>query len=183
MKLSPFSGKQIVQVTNPDPFAKPVLRAPVLHTPVWMIACAQLARVTWRLLRFAAWHPVADLISSSLRLPWRGGSPAGPAPRRHHRRSGGCRGDLAAGVAAVMGPARPHPEPGTVAAVASQAVLGSGLDDLPARRVLPGRLLLPVLGPLTTTATSTGCMSGWSRGSLRTTSPTGPSTPPMGSAH
>jgi hypothetical protein len=34
MKLSPSSGEQIVQVTNPDPFAKPVLRSPVLHTPV-----------------------------------------------------------------------------------------------------------------------------------------------------
>ena len=43
MNLSPFSGEQIVQVTNPDPFAKPVLRSPVLHTPVWMIACAQLS--------------------------------------------------------------------------------------------------------------------------------------------
>ena len=41
MSLSPFSGEQIVQVANPDPFAKPVLRAPVLHTPIWMIATAQ----------------------------------------------------------------------------------------------------------------------------------------------
>jgi DNA segregation ATPase FtsK/SpoIIIE, S-DNA-T family len=71
MKLSPFSGEQIVQVTNPDPFAKPVLRSPVLHTPVWIIACAQLVRLTWRLLRFAARHPVVDLIIAALALTWR----------------------------------------------------------------------------------------------------------------
>lgn len=71
MKLSPFSGEQIVQVTNPDPFAKPILRSPVLHTPVWIIACAQLARLIWRLLRFAARHPVADLVIAALALAWR----------------------------------------------------------------------------------------------------------------
>jgi DNA segregation ATPase FtsK/SpoIIIE, S-DNA-T family len=71
MKLSPSSGEQIVQVTNPDPFAKPVLRSPVLHTPVWIIACAQLVRLTWRLLRFLSRHPVADLIIASLVLAWR----------------------------------------------------------------------------------------------------------------
>jgi S-DNA-T family DNA segregation ATPase FtsK/SpoIIIE len=71
MKLSPFSGDQIVQVTNPDPFAKPILRSPVLHTPVWIIACAQLVRLTWRLLRFLSRHPVVDLIIAALALAWR----------------------------------------------------------------------------------------------------------------
>jgi len=71
VKLSPFSGEQIVQVTNPDPFAKPVLRSPVLHTPVWIIGCAQLVRLTWRLLRFLSRHPVADLIIAALALAWR----------------------------------------------------------------------------------------------------------------
>jgi len=70
MKLSPFSGEQIVQVTNPDPFAKPILRSPVLHTPVWIIGCAQLVRLCWRLLRFAARHPVVDLIIAGLGLAW-----------------------------------------------------------------------------------------------------------------
>jgi DNA segregation ATPase FtsK/SpoIIIE, S-DNA-T family len=70
-RLSPFSGEQIVQVTNPDPFAKPVLRTPVLHTPVWIIACVQLVRLIWRLLRFLARHPLADLIVAALALAWR----------------------------------------------------------------------------------------------------------------
>ncbi len=69
--LSPFSGEQIVQVTNPDPFAKPVLRSPVLHTPLWMIATAQLFRLLWRLLRFLIRHPVASLITAVLALTWR----------------------------------------------------------------------------------------------------------------
>jgi DNA segregation ATPase FtsK/SpoIIIE, S-DNA-T family len=71
MKLSPFSGEQIVQATNPDPFAKPVLRSPVLHTPVWMIACAQVVRLAWRLIRFVARHPVADLVIAAFSLSWR----------------------------------------------------------------------------------------------------------------
>ena len=71
MNLSPFSGEQIVQVTNPDPFAKPVLRSPVLHTPVWMIACAQLLRLLWRLIKLTVRHPVLSLILAVLVLSWR----------------------------------------------------------------------------------------------------------------
>ena len=69
--MNPFSGDQIVQVTNPDPFAKPVLRSPVLHTPVWMIAVAQLARLLWRLGRFIARHPVASVIVGTMLTTWR----------------------------------------------------------------------------------------------------------------
>lgn len=69
--LSPFSGEQIVQVTNPDPFAKPVLRSPVMHTPLWMIATAQLFRLLWRLLRFLIRHPVATLVATVLAVTWR----------------------------------------------------------------------------------------------------------------
>jgi DNA segregation ATPase FtsK/SpoIIIE, S-DNA-T family len=69
--LSPFSGEQIVQVSNPDPFAKPILRSPVLHTPLWMIAAAQLARLLFRLLRFLARHPVATLTVAVLAVTWR----------------------------------------------------------------------------------------------------------------
>ena len=71
MNLSPFSGEQIVQVTNPDPFAKPILRSPVLHTPLWMIAAAQACRCLWRLMRFRIRHPVADLITAALVVAWR----------------------------------------------------------------------------------------------------------------
>ena len=72
MNLSPFSGEQIVQVTNPDPFARPVLRSPVLHTPVWMIACAQLLRLLGRIVRLIARHPAASLIAVVLAVSWRG---------------------------------------------------------------------------------------------------------------
>jgi DNA segregation ATPase FtsK/SpoIIIE, S-DNA-T family len=71
VNLSPFSGEQIVQVTNPDPFAKPILRSPVMHTPLWMIAAAQLARLLWRLARFIVRHPLADLIAAVLAVTWR----------------------------------------------------------------------------------------------------------------
>lgn len=71
MSLSPFSGEQIVQVANPDPFAKPVLRAPVLHTPIWMIATAQAFRLLWRLIRFIARHPVLDVLVALLVMAWR----------------------------------------------------------------------------------------------------------------
>jgi DNA segregation ATPase FtsK/SpoIIIE, S-DNA-T family len=78
MNLSPFSGEQIVQVTNPDPFAKPVLRSPVLHTPVWMIATAQAFRLLWRLAKFLARHPLFDVVTAVLVLAWRALSWPGP---------------------------------------------------------------------------------------------------------
>ena len=95
MNLSPFSGEQIVQVTNPDPFAKPVLRSPVLHTPVWMIACAQLLRLLWRLIKLLVRHPVAQPHPpSSWSLSWR--VLGWPGPRHHRRRSHRQRRHLAA---------------------------------------------------------------------------------------
>ena len=102
MNLSPFSGEQIVQVTNPDPFAKPVLRSPVLHTPVWMIACAQLLRLLWRLIKLTARHPVASLILAVLVLSWRMLGWPGPVITRRspHRQ---CRG-LADHVARLLDP-------------------------------------------------------------------------------
>lgn len=76
--MNAFSGEHNVQVTNPDPFAKPVLRSPVLHTPLWVIAAAQAVRWLWRLIRFLARHPVLDVIFASLFLAWRGFGWPGP---------------------------------------------------------------------------------------------------------
>ena len=77
MKLSAFSGEQLAQVNNPDPFAPPVWRSPVFHTPGWIITIVQLVRLVAALVRFAARHPV---------LAWcwrcwagRGAWPDGPA--------------------------------------------------------------------------------------------------------
>jgi hypothetical protein len=52
--MSTFSGDQIAQVNNPDPFAAPVWRSPVLHTPGWVIAIVQDFRLARRVLLFAA---------------------------------------------------------------------------------------------------------------------------------
>ena len=70
MKASSFSGEQIAQVNNPDPFAVPVWRSPVYHTPGWIIALAQLARLFGRLVAFLARHPLADLITVILAVTW-----------------------------------------------------------------------------------------------------------------
>jgi hypothetical protein len=32
------TGEQLAQLANPDPFAVPVMRAPVYRTPGWIIA-------------------------------------------------------------------------------------------------------------------------------------------------
>src|SRR5205823_5962738 len=71
IKLSAFSGQQLAQVDNPDPFAPPVWRSPVLHTPVWIIAVVQLLRTLGLLVRFVARHPVFDLTVAALYGSWR----------------------------------------------------------------------------------------------------------------
>ena len=58
MKMSAFSGEQLAQVDNPDPFAPPVWRSPVYHTPGWVITIVQLARLLAALVRFLVRHPV-----------------------------------------------------------------------------------------------------------------------------
>jgi DNA segregation ATPase FtsK/SpoIIIE, S-DNA-T family len=68
--MSTFSGEQLAQVRNPDPFAVPVWRSPVYRTPGWMIAAAQLARLAWRLARFLCRHPVATTITAALAAMW-----------------------------------------------------------------------------------------------------------------
>jgi DNA segregation ATPase FtsK/SpoIIIE, S-DNA-T family len=75
--VNPFSGDHTVQVTTSDPFA-PVLRSPVLHTPLWLIVTAHLFRWTWLLFRFLVRHPLADLIAATMFLAWRGLGWPGP---------------------------------------------------------------------------------------------------------
>jgi DNA segregation ATPase FtsK/SpoIIIE, S-DNA-T family len=60
-----------VPVTSPDPFARPVLRSPVLHTPLWLVGAVRLCRWSWRCCRFIARHPVADLIAAAAAIAWR----------------------------------------------------------------------------------------------------------------
>ena len=52
VKMSTFSGEQLAQVNNPDPFAPPVWRSPVYHTPGWVITIVQLRRLLIALIAF-----------------------------------------------------------------------------------------------------------------------------------
>jgi DNA segregation ATPase FtsK/SpoIIIE, S-DNA-T family len=77
MKMSTFSGEQIAQVNNPDPFAAPVWRSPVYHTPGWLITIVQLARAVAALIAFLVRHPVitvtgALMVLSGWQLGWPG---------------------------------------------------------------------------------------------------------------
>jgi DNA segregation ATPase FtsK/SpoIIIE, S-DNA-T family len=69
--VSSFSGQQLAQVDNPDPFAPPVWRSPIYHTPGWVIAIALLIRVIVVLVKFLARHPLLDLEAAVLVLAWR----------------------------------------------------------------------------------------------------------------
>ncbi len=71
MKTTAFSGQQLAQIDNPDPFAPPVWRSPVYHTPGWVITIAQLIRAIVAVLKFLARHPVLDLEAAILILAWR----------------------------------------------------------------------------------------------------------------
>jgi DNA segregation ATPase FtsK/SpoIIIE, S-DNA-T family len=64
------TGEQVAQIYNPDPFARPVLRAPVYQTPAGLILLAWLARLITRLLRLIARHPVAAVVLGLLAFMW-----------------------------------------------------------------------------------------------------------------
>ena len=66
-----LTSQQLAQVGNPDPFAPPIWRAPVYHTPGWIIAAVQIARTLWAIARFLARHPAADLAALVLVTAWR----------------------------------------------------------------------------------------------------------------
>ncbi len=71
MRTSAYSGQQLAQVDNPDPFAPPAWRSPVYHTPGWVITIVQLIRVIVALVKFLARHPLLDLEVAVLVLAWR----------------------------------------------------------------------------------------------------------------
>ena len=63
VKTTAFSGQQLAQIDNPDPFAPPVWRSPVYHTPGWVITIAQLSgsispySSSWPGTRCSTWRP------------------------------------------------------------------------------------------------------------------------------
>ena len=72
------TGEQVAQIYNPDPFARPVFRAPVYRTPAGLILIAWLVRLIIRLLRLVFRHPVP---AAGRRPCWRscGSASAGSA--------------------------------------------------------------------------------------------------------
>jgi DNA segregation ATPase FtsK/SpoIIIE, S-DNA-T family len=149
MKMSSFSGDQIAQVNNPDPFAVPVWRSPVLHTPGWLIALVQLARMLWALLRFIVRHPLVDTMTVAGALAWRQLGWLGPLA-------------LALVLVAALAVWRWR-WPGSFTRFVSRPALGRWRRWLYARRwgavmtisglapMYRGRLLLPVLGKVAST--------------------------------
>jgi len=70
VKMSTFSGDQIAQVNNPDPFAVPIWRSPVYHTPGWVISLVQLWRLLTALVGFIVDHPLLDLAAAVVGGSW-----------------------------------------------------------------------------------------------------------------
>jgi DNA segregation ATPase FtsK/SpoIIIE, S-DNA-T family len=78
VKMSTFSGDPFVQINNPDPFAVPVWRSPVHHTPGWLITIVQLLRLIKALIKFLVRHPLITLTSGL--LAWSGWELGWPGP-------------------------------------------------------------------------------------------------------
>jgi S-DNA-T family DNA segregation ATPase FtsK/SpoIIIE len=64
------TGEQVARLSNPDPFALPVWRAPVYRTPAGIVIIAQLARLLARLVRLAWRHPLAASILALTAVIW-----------------------------------------------------------------------------------------------------------------
>jgi S-DNA-T family DNA segregation ATPase FtsK/SpoIIIE len=73
------TGEQVAQIYNPDPFARPVFRAPVYQTPAGFILAAWLARFLFRLARLIFRHPVAAATAALLAWMWVSLTWIGPA--------------------------------------------------------------------------------------------------------
>ena len=150
MRMSTFSGDQIAQVNNPDPFAVPVWRSPVYHTPGWLIGLVQLWRLLAALIRFIVRHPVLDLAAALIGAAWYLMGWPGPIV-------------LAAAVAAVVVVWRWR-WPGSFTRFVLAPVLGKWrrwhyqrhwAAVMTIGRLAPlyqGRLVLPVLGKVSSTA-------------------------------
>jgi S-DNA-T family DNA segregation ATPase FtsK/SpoIIIE len=65
-----ITGEQVAQIYNPDPFARPIWRAPVYQTPAGLILAAWLVKLIARLARLAFRHPVAAAVLAVLGFMW-----------------------------------------------------------------------------------------------------------------
>ena len=64
------TGEQVARIYNPDPFARPVFRAPVYRTPAGLILAAWLVKLIARLARLVFRHPVAAVVLAVLGFMW-----------------------------------------------------------------------------------------------------------------
>ena len=74
-----ITGEQVARIYNPDPFARPVWRAPVYQTPAGIILLAWLVKAIARLIRLIARHPVAASVAAVLGFLWLNLGWVGPA--------------------------------------------------------------------------------------------------------
>ena len=65
-----ITGEQVAQIYNPDPFARPIWRAPVYQTPAGIILLAWLVKLITRLLRLIFRHPVGAAVLAVLGFMW-----------------------------------------------------------------------------------------------------------------
>jgi len=64
------TGEQVARLHNRDPYAMPILRAPVYQTPAIVTIAVQLYRLISRLVWLAARHPLASGILALSALVW-----------------------------------------------------------------------------------------------------------------
>ena len=65
-----LSTNKFVKSANSDPFASPVLRSPVVPTPMWLFLLILAVRLAGRVIRFIARHPVVDVAALTAVLSW-----------------------------------------------------------------------------------------------------------------
>jgi DNA segregation ATPase FtsK/SpoIIIE, S-DNA-T family len=147
--MSTFSGDQIAQVSNPDPFAPPVWRSPVFHTPGWIITIVQAFRLLEALVGLILRHPLVDLAIGVVVMTWLDLGWPGPIL-------------LAAVVLAILAVWRWR-WPGSFSRFIARPALGKWRRWHYQRRwaavltigrlapVYQGRLMLPVLGKVSST--------------------------------
>ena len=120
------TGEQVAQIYNPDPFARPVFRAPVYQTPAGLILLAWLARLLIWIIRLVVRHPAAALAVAVLVVPV--GHRHLGRHGRHARVGHGGPAGLAVLLAVRVHPVGSGPGPGQVAGLDLPAQVGRGDD-------------------------------------------------------
>ena len=130
------TGEQVAQIYNPDPFARPVFRAPVYQTPAGLILIAWLIRLIIRLLRLVFRHPVPALARR------RAGVLVGQHRLDRRDAAGGLvragPGDLVALLAGDLRPVGSHARAEQVAGLGVPPQVGRGDQHRRPGALLPG---------------------------------------------